>query len=41
MLQLSEDEKEKDRVVARALLQAINGEQGVAESDAGHITLKQ
>jgi len=37
--QLSEDEKEKDRVVARALLQAINGEQGVAESDAGHITL--
>ena len=33
--QLPEEEKEKDRVVARALLQAINGEQGVAEvSDA-------
>jgi len=31
--QLSEDEKEKDRVVARALLQAINGEQGVAEAE--------
>ena len=29
--QLPEDEKEKDRVVARALLQAIRGEQGVAE----------
>ena len=29
--QLPEEEKEKDRVVARALLQAIKGEQGVAE----------
>jgi len=29
--QLPEEEKEKDRVVARALLQAIRGEQGVAE----------
>ncbi len=29
--QLPEDEKEKDRVVARALLQAIKGQQGVAE----------
>jgi hypothetical protein len=29
--QLPEDEKEKDRVVARAALQAITGEQGVAE----------
>jgi hypothetical protein len=31
--QLPEEEKEKDRVVARALLQAIRGEQGVAEGD--------
>jgi hypothetical protein len=30
--QLPEDEKEKDRVVARAMLQAIKGQQGVAES---------
>ena len=30
--QLPEDEKEKDRVVARAMLQAITGEQGVAEA---------
>ena len=30
--QLPEDEKEKDRVVARAMLQAINGEQSVAEA---------
>jgi hypothetical protein len=29
--QLPEEEKEKDRVVARALLQAIRGEQGMAE----------
>ena len=29
--QLPEDEKEKDRVVARAMLQAITGQQGVAE----------
>ena len=29
--QLPEDEKEKDRVVARAMLQAIAGQQGVAE----------
>jgi len=29
--QLPDDEKEKDRVVARALLQAIRGEQGMAE----------
>jgi len=29
--QLPEEEKEKDRVVARALLQAIKGQQGVAE----------
>lgn len=29
--QLPEEEKEKDRVVARALLQALKGEQGVAE----------
>jgi len=29
--QLPEDEKEKDRVVARAMLQAITGEPGVAE----------
>ena len=29
--QLPEEEKEKDRVVARALLQAIRGDQGVAE----------
>ena len=29
--QLPEDEKEKDRVVARAMLKAITGEQGVAE----------
>jgi hypothetical protein len=27
----TEEEKEKDRVVARALLQAIRGEQGMAE----------
>jgi hypothetical protein len=31
--QLPEDEKEKDRVVARAMLQAITGEQGVAEDN--------
>ena len=30
--QLPEDEKEKDRVVARAMLQAITGKQGVAEA---------
>jgi hypothetical protein len=30
--QLPEKEKEKDRVVARALLQALKGQQGVAES---------
>ena len=30
--QLPEEEKEKDRVVARALLQAIKGEQGVEEA---------
>ena len=30
--QLPDDEQEKDRVVARALLQAIKGEQGVAEA---------
>jgi hypothetical protein len=30
--QLPEEEKEKDRVVARALLQAINGQQAVAEA---------
>ena len=30
--QLPDDEQEKDRVVARALLQAINGPQGVAEA---------
>ena len=30
--QLPEEEKEKDRVVARALLQALKGQQGVAES---------
>ena len=29
--QLSDEEQEKDRVVARAMLQAITGEQGVAE----------
>ena len=29
--QLPEDEKEKDRVVARAMLQAITGQQGMAE----------
>ena len=32
--QLPEDEKEKDRVVARAMLQAITGQQGVAEKNA-------
>jgi hypothetical protein len=31
--QLPEEEKEKDRVVARALLQALKGEQDVAEAD--------
>jgi len=31
--QLPEDEKEKDRVVARAMLQAITGQQGIAEDD--------
>jgi hypothetical protein len=31
--QLPEEEKEKDRVVARAMLQAITGQQGVAEDD--------
>jgi len=31
--QLPEDEKEKDRVVARAMLQAIKGEQAMAEGD--------
>ena len=34
--QLPDDEQEKDRVVARALLQAINGPQGVAEGSAGY-----
>ena len=32
--QLPEEEKEKDRVVARALLQALKGEQGVTEAEA-------
>jgi hypothetical protein len=31
--QLPEEEKEKDRVVARAMLQAITGQQGVAEGN--------
>ena len=30
--QLPDDEQEKDRVVARALLQALKGKQGVAEN---------
>jgi hypothetical protein len=38
--QLPEDEKEKDRVVARAMLQAITGEQGVAEA-GGNILDRQ
>ena len=33
--QLDNEEQEKDRVVARALLQAIKGKQGVAEGDSG------
>jgi hypothetical protein len=33
--QLDNEEQEKDRVVARALLQAIKGQQGVAEGDSG------
>lgn len=33
--QLDDEEQEKDRVVARALLQAIKGHQGVAEGDSG------
>lgn len=33
--QLPDDEKEKDRVVARALLAAITGEQGIAEGPRG------
>ena len=32
--QLPEEEKEKDRVVAKALLQALKGQQGVAEGSA-------
>ena len=35
--QLDNDEQEKDRVVARALLQAINGQQGVAEGDLNEL----
>ena len=35
--QLPEDEKEKDRVVARAMLQAIAGEQGMAEGHADQV----
>jgi hypothetical protein len=34
-VQLSDEEQEKDRVVARALLQALTGQQGVAEGDSG------
>jgi len=34
--QLPEDEKEKDRVVARAMLQAITSDQGVAEGGYEH-----
>ena len=33
--QLDNEEQEKDRVVASALLQAIKGQQGVAEGDSG------
>ena len=39
--QLPEEEKEKDRVVARALLQAIKGEQGVAEGDLNEKSTSQ
>ena len=35
--QLPEDEKEKDRVVARAMLQAITGQQGVAEGSTDEL----
>ena len=38
--QLPEDEKEKDRVVARALLQALKGQQGVAEDDIDESALQ-
>jgi hypothetical protein len=38
--QLDNEEQEKDRVVARALLQAIKGQQGVAEGNKG-ISKKQ
>ena len=38
--QLPDDEKEKDRVVARAMLQALKGGQGVAEAaSSGHAKL--
>jgi len=36
--QLPEEEKEKDRVVARALLQAIRGEQGMAEGSDSNLS---
>jgi hypothetical protein len=39
--QLPEEEKEKDRVVARALLQAIRGEQGVAEAELDEKSVSQ
>ena len=39
--QLPEEEKEKDRVVARALLQAIRGEQGVAETELDEKSVSQ
>ena len=35
--QLPDEEKEKDRVVARALLQALKGQQGVAEGDISQL----
>lgn len=35
--QLPDDEQEKDRVVARALLQAIKGQQGVAEDELDEV----
>ncbi len=37
--QLDNEEQEKDRVVARALLQAIKGQQGVAETRRGQVPM--
>jgi hypothetical protein len=39
--QLPEEEKEKDRVVARALLRAITGQQGVAEAKGDYVPPKE